>query len=233
MLKTVKQNKYYIIFDDSLISENIEHCFDAQYWQATNKVIGSAQGRGTTWFIQLNTLQGALRHYRRGGLFGKIISDTYFFTGYETTRSIAEFHLLQHLYKKGVNVPRPIAAKVEKKGLFYQADLLSEKIPDALDLVDLLKQKSLSALQYRQIGQQIRNLHDAQVNHTDLNIHNILIDNNAKVWIIDFDKCAIQKGNDWKRSNLQRLLRSFKKEVSKRAINWNDSDWQYLIEGYK
>lgn len=233
MLKTVKQNKYYIIFDDSLISENIEHCFDAQYWQAENKVIGSAQGRGTTWFMQLKTLQGALRHYRRGGLFGKIISDTYFFTGYEKTRSIAEFHLLQHLHQAGVNVPRPIAAKVEKKGPFYQADLLSEKIPDALDLVDLLKQKSLSTQQYTQIGQQIRKLHDAQVNHTDLNIHNILIDNNGKVWIIDFDKCSIQKGNDWKSHNLQRLLRSFKKEVLKRAINWSDSDWQYLIEGYK
>lgn len=31
-------------------------------------------------------------------------------------------------------------------------------------------------------------MHIASVNHTDLNIHNILIDDQGKVWAIDFDK---------------------------------------------
>ncbi len=231
MFKTVQYQNAYYIYNEKLI-DNVAECFEMQYWQRKNAIIGSAQGRGTTWFIQLDTLQAALRHYHRGGLFGKIISDTYFFTGYQKTRSVAEFHLLNHLKTEGINVPTAIAAKVKRYGLCYQADLLSEKIPNATDLVDVLKKSALSKLQYHHIGQEICKLHRAQVNHTDLNIHNILLDNNGKVWIIDFDKCYQQQGNDWKGQNLQRLLRSFRKEVKKRDIQWHEADWQYLIEGY-
>jgi len=232
MLKTVEQNKQYIMFDDSLISENIECCFDDQYWQANNKVIGSATGRGTTWFIQLHKIQAALRHYRRGGLFGKLISDHYFFTGWEKTRSIAEFNLLKKLSSAGVNVPKPIAAQVVKTRFFYQADLLSEKIPHAQDLVDILQQRKLTEIEYQAIAFEIKKMHQVQVNHTDLNIHNILLDKHGKVWIIDFDKCYEQAGENWKEHNLQRLLRSFRKELKKRAIHWSESDWQVLQLSY-
>ncbi len=43
------------------------------------------------------------------------------------TRSYQEFMLLNHLCDAGVNVPGPIAARVQKNGLLYKADLLSEK----------------------------------------------------------------------------------------------------------
>lgn len=232
MLKTFEQNKQYIVFDDSLINENIERCFDAQFWQAKNKIIGSATGRGTTWFIQLDKTQAALRHYRRGGLFGKIISDHYFFTGMEKTRSIAEFKLLQTLSELEVNVPKPIAARVIKSNFCYQADLLSEKIPDAQDLVAILQQRPLTELEYRAIAEQIKKMHQAQVNHTDLNIHNILLDKQGKVWLIDFDKCYEQAGESWKKSNLDRLLRSFNKELNKRQIKWKYSDWELVLKAY-
>jgi 3-deoxy-D-manno-octulosonic acid kinase len=232
MLKTVEESKLYIVFDDSLISENIECCFDAQFWQAENKVIGSATGRGTTWFIQLSQTQGALRHYRRGGLFGKLVSDHYLFTGWKKTRSIAEFNLLQTLREFAVNVPKPIAARVVKTTFCYQADLLSEKIPEAQDLVTILQHRCLTEAEYHAIAKQIKKMHQAQVNHTDLNIHNILLDNQGKVWIIDFDKCYQQAGEHWKQNNLKRLLRSFNKELKKRNILWGINDWKSLLAGY-
>jgi 3-deoxy-D-manno-octulosonic acid kinase len=232
MFKTVQNQSAYTIYDEKLI-DNISECFDPQYWQYKQKVIGSAKGRGTTWFVQLDTLQAALRHYRRGGLFGKIISDSYFFTGYQKTRSIAEFHLLNHLKGQGVNVPTPIAANVKRCGLLYQANILSEKIPAAADLVDLLQQRELTKHEYMSIGQEIKKLHQAQVNHTDLNIHNILLDKHGRVWIIDFDKCYQQKGDNWKERNLQRLLRSFNKELHKRQIKWSLEDWNILINAYQ
>ncbi|MFA0229768.1 lipopolysaccharide kinase InaA family protein, partial [Vibrio sp. 10N.261.45.A7] len=68
-----------------------------------------------------------------------------------------------------------------------------------------------------------------QVNHTDLNIHNILIDENNTVWIIDFDKCYQQLGNSWKQGNLDRLKRSFIKELNKRQIKWDESEWNYVV----
>ncbi|RND29619.1 3-deoxy-D-manno-octulosonic acid kinase, partial [Vibrio cholerae] len=73
----------------------------------------------------------------------------------------------------------------------------------------------------------------AQVNHTDLNIHNILIDDEEKVWIIDFDKCDVQSGHSWKQGNLNRLKRSFDKEVVKRAVKWSEFDWQPVVQGYQ
>lgn len=219
------------LYNEKIIS-NVAFTFDIEYWQQQNAIIGSAQGRGTTWFIQLETMQAALRHYRRGGLFGKLISDSYFFTGFEKARSVQEFKLLENLREKGVSVPLPIAARVVKKGLFYTADILSEKIPNATDLVDILMKGAIDNSLYQAIGREIKKLHQAQVNHTDLNIHNILIDKDNKVWIIDFDKCYQQAGDSWKESNLQRLLRSFRKELNKRKIHWQEEDWQALIKAY-
>jgi 3-deoxy-D-manno-octulosonic acid kinase len=166
-------------------------------------------------------------------LFGKLVADSYWFTGWEKTRSYQEFMLLNHLRDAGVNVPRPIAARVQKSGLVYKADLLSEKVPNARDLVTILQEKPINDELYRKIGCEIRKMHDVQVNHTDLNIHNILIDDQEKVWIIDFDKCYQQSGNSWKQGNLQRLKRSFEKEVTKRAIKWSELDWQPLVQGYQ
>jgi len=231
MLKTIRNGHVYCIYDEDLIN-NASDCFEWQYWENKNAIIGSAQGRGTTWFIQLDKIQAALRHYQRGGLFGNIVSDSYFFIGYEKTRSIAEFHLLTHLKKEGVNVPAPIAARVVRGNVTYQADLLSEKVPNAIDLVGLLQKRSLTKQEFSDVGKEIKKLHRAQVNHTDLNIHNILLDTSSKVWIIDFDKCYRQAGEGWKNDNLNRLLRSFRKEVKKRSIKWVENDWQSLLEGY-
>ena len=232
MVKTSQKNKVYIVYDEALLSGHHQDCFSPDYWQTENKIIGSAQGRGTTWFVQLSTLQGALRHYHRGGLFAKLVADHYIFSGWQSTRSVQEFHLLDKLNTAGVNVPRPIAARAKKSLLSYQADLLSEKIPNASDLVDILQKRSLSAEEYQAIGAQIKKMHNTQVNHTDLNIHNILLDKAGKVWLIDFDKCYQQSGDHWKEKNLARLLRSFQKELKKRAIKWHPADWQDLMSGY-
>ncbi len=183
-------------------------------------------------FIKLQSTIAALRHYHRGGLFGKIVRDQYLFLSLERTRSYAEFTLLQKLRGAGVNVPRPIAARVEQTGLFYRADLLSEKISEASDLVDKLQIERLSGDNYKKIGLEIRKMHDVGVNHTDLNIHNILLDSEGKVWIIDFDKCKQQSGQKWKESNLNRLLRSFNKEKLKNNIHWNEEEFTSLLNGY-
>ena len=238
LLKVCELSKQVIWYDETLIADVTEPVFDPEYWCVKNKVIGSAQGRGTTWFVQINTLPAALRHYRRGGLFGKIIKDYYWFTKWQKTRSCEEFQLLQYLVDAGVNVPKPIAARAVKRFLCYQADILTQKIEGAQDLVAILRKTKLDANTYQLIGQQIKRLHNADVNHTDLNIHNILLDKNNKVWIIDFDKCHLepssaQYDSTWKKSNLNRLLRSFQKELNKCSINWQqNSDWVAFESGY-
>ncbi len=229
-MKTVHNNKQMVWYDEELLAEEPTQVFEPEYWQQQDKVIGSAQGRGTTWFVQTENLSAALRHYRRGGLFGKLVEDSYLFSNWEQTRSYQEFTLLNTLITAGVNVPRPIAARAVKHGFTYKADLLSEKISNARDLVSILVEQPLPAEMYQKIGQEIKKMHDAQVNHTDLNIHNILIDDQGKVWIIDFDKCFQQQGADWKQNNLDRLKRSFEKEVIKRQIHWSEEQWHAICK---
>jgi 3-deoxy-D-manno-octulosonic acid kinase len=228
-MKIIQTRIQTIWYDDVLLKEPPEQCCDPEFWQQQEKVIGSAQGRGTTWFVALDTIHAALRHYRRGGLFGKLVKDHYIFIGWEKTRSYQEFQLLNTLIAAGVNVPKPIAARAIKRTFCYQADLLSEKIPHARDLVSLLQEKPIAKELYQKISVEIKKMHEAQVNHTDLNIHNILIDDKEQVWIIDFDKCYQQEGDKWKQSNLDRLKRSFIKEVEKSNIHWNENEWVHFI----
>ena len=215
-------------YDPELVSADLVEMFDPSYWQEKQKVTGSANGRGTTWFVGLEHLEGALRHYRRGGMLGKLVQDSYLFSGWESTRSFQEFQLLNIMKDAGLHVPRPIAARAVKRGPFYTADLLSEKIPKSRDLVSILQEAPLPAEIYQKIGREIRKMHDLQVNHTDLNIHNILVDDDDKIWLIDFDKCYQQPGDEWKTSNLARLKRSFEKELHRRNIHWSQKDWSHL-----
>jgi 3-deoxy-D-manno-octulosonic acid kinase len=76
-------------------------------------------------------------------------------------------------------------------------------------------------------------MHNENVNHTDLNIHNILIDNNENVWIIDFDKCQVEHSTGWQSANISRLKRSFLKEQDKRQIKWQEIDFEALLDGYQ
>lgn len=221
-----------ICFDENFVNDPLDQMFLPEYWQQQDRVLGKAQGRGTTWFVQMVNGNAALRHYRRGGLLGKWIKDSYFFIGWNRCRSLAEFQLLTELRQADVNVPRPIAAQAMRKGLFYQADILVELISDAQDLSHLLTSCALNAQHYQQIGAAIATMHKAQVNHTDLNIHNILLDKDNKVWLIDFDKCKKQSGNNWQRHNLERLFRSFKKEKTKANIIWNKAEFVHVLNGY-
>ncbi|TCP96535.1 3-deoxy-D-manno-octulosonic acid kinase [Cricetibacter osteomyelitidis] len=236
MIEFQQENSFFLLnIVRSLPDQN--QFFNADYWQAQHRILGSAKGRGTTWFIQSDDLFGmntALRHYYRGGLFGKIVKDRYPFSQLNSTRSFAEFHLLNQLHQTGIPVPKPIGAKVTKgkAGICYQADILTQRIENAQDLTALLQQATLAQTQWQKIGRVIRQLHDLQICHTDLNAHNILVQENRKIWLIDFDKCGEKSGNFWKAENLQRLHRSFVKEVERMNIQFTEQNWQDLLAGY-
>lgn len=232
-MERLSLNNTHIWFDETLLKEKPELCFDIVFWQQKDAVLGSATGRGTTWFVQTDTVSAALRHYRRGGLFGKLVKDSYLFTGWERTRAAEEFNLLHYLREAGIAVPRPLAARAVREGLTYQADILVEKIEGARDLVGILTEETLTPAQYRAVGSLVRQLHDAGVCHTDLNIHNILLDNEGQFWLIDFDKCGRRDGDSWKATNLSRLQRSFNKEVGRFQIRWQPADWDALMQGYQ
>ena len=231
----------YCFYDSNVIRAFSTEMLSAQYWQNINAITGSAQGRGTTWFVRYvdpsdsQYKHWVLRHYYRGGLIGKIIHDSYFFTSLNNTRAAQEYALLAHMHTLGLPVPKPIAYRIVRKGLFYQADLLSTRIENAQDLVAILSKQNLSSQLWQHIGATIKRFHDNNIYHHDLNVHNVLIDNQDQVFVIDFDCGAVRASNqqNWKKSNLARLHRSFLKEADKLPnFNWCNDHWQLLLDGY-
>jgi 3-deoxy-D-manno-octulosonic acid kinase len=240
--KTYQQGNVFCRYNANAIDGFSPEMLDSQYWQEKNSVTGSAQGRGTTWFVQydsrnkksINKPQWVLRHYYRGGLIGKIINDKYFFTGQENTRAAQEYQLLGTLQSLALPAPKPIAFRVVKQGPFYQADLLSSRIEHAQDLVAILSKGEMTEEVWREVGKVIRRFHNAGIYHHDLNSHNILLDDNNNVWLIDFDRGDQRDvSSAWQQANIARLLRSFEKEKNKLPIfHWTKEHWNMLIEGY-
>ena len=61
----------------------------------------------------------------------------------------------------------------------------------------------------------------------------LLLDDSGRAWIVDFDKCGIRGEHHWKQQNLDRLLRSLRKEKRKRAsFFWEEASWEPLTSGY-
>ncbi len=208
--------------------------FEPSFWQARNAVTGTASGRGVTWFVRDGERQLVLRHYRRGGLFGRLVKDLYAGLDPGSSRAMRELTLLATMRKEGLPVPEPIGARLQRVGPLYRADLLIGRIAAARDLLAVLQDEALAASQWQQIGAMISRFHAAGIDHTDLNIHNILLDSAGQSWLIDFDKCSRRAAGSWQQANLARLLRSLRKEKDlHRSLHWDESHWAMLLSGYQ
>ena len=232
--KVFQKGDLYCQYSSTLADHFSPQFFIPDYWQQQNAIIGNSQGRGLTYFVKYQQQEWVLRHYYRGGMIGKILNDSYLFTGWHRTRAHQEFSLLQQLEVWKLPAPKVIAYKVVRKGFYYQADLLTERIKDAQDVVAILSERPLDNTVWLNIGKTIRTFHKHGVYHHDLNAHNILLDHNNKVWIIDFDRGQLrQPKNGWQQTNLSRLQRSLLKETNKiKKFHYQQENWQHLLEGY-
>ena len=166
MLEFQQDNQFFLFNLTEKPTEPVSF-FESAFWEKQQRITGSAKGRGTTYFLNTKDLFGvntALRHYYRGGLWGKFNKDRYRFQSLTETRSVAEFQLLNQLYQADVAVPKPVAARVKKGklGICYQADILIEKIENAQDLTALLQTQQLPNDIWQAIGKLIHQLHDLQ-----------------------------------------------------------------------
>lgn len=209
--------------------------FTERYWRDGDAILGSATGRNTAWFISDGNQRMLLRHYYRGGMIGRIVKDRFLRQPVTRSRAMLEYALLLRLRELELPVPEPVAASMSKAGVFsYRADIIVRVIPNSSDVFQLLRQRALADGEWRALGQAIRRCHDANVYHSDLNCHNLLLDDKEQAWIVDFDKCCFRQSGSWKEANLNRLLRSLRKEQGKYdAFYWCEDDWEQLLAGYQ
>ncbi|MFT5721037.1 MAG: 3-deoxy-D-manno-octulosonic acid kinase [Motiliproteus sp.] len=206
--------------------------FDLNWWRSRGGPIDSAPGRGESYFLQYGELALELvwRHYKRGGLIAKASEDRYLWTGLQQTRAYQEFVLTAELRARGLPVPRPLAAQVIREGLSYRADFITERLPGVQSMADRLD-ANLHAFPWVEVGHCIARFHAQGLDHVDLNIRNILLDGDDRVFVIDFDRCRLRPPKpSWQQSNLDRLLRSIHKLLPQQD---HDPHWQRLLAGYK
>jgi 3-deoxy-D-manno-octulosonic acid kinase len=222
-----------MLYDTQRTSNFSAEFFEPEYWRKHDAIEGSALGRGTTYFIRAGDSSFVLRHYRRGGLMAKISKDRYWWQGENETRAFAEWYLTYHLHRAGLPVPTPIAARYQREGLFYRADIITQRIMDSEPLSARLLRGPLPLTQWIAIGRCIRRFHDAGVCHADLNAHNILL-TSSQVYLIDFDRGTLRKRGWWADTTLVRLYRSLEKVTLLAAPeSFTDQDWHSLLAGYR
>jgi 3-deoxy-D-manno-octulosonic-acid transferase len=151
-----------------------------------------------------------------------------------------ELLLLRHMTSLGLPVPTAVAAHCQRKHLWlgghsrYRADILIQHIPSTRNLVQCLREGSLPTEAWQAVGRAIALLHSKQIFHSDLNAHNILLDDAGQVWLVDFDKCGLRPGSAWKLANLARLNRSLNKVCATMALTEPmHSGWNQLTSAYQ
>jgi len=222
-----------MLYDASRSGNFAAEWFDPVHWAGLGAIEGEARGRGTTVFFRAGERRYALRHYRRGGLVGKLVRDTYVWLGERRTRPFHEWLLTLHLHRNGLPVPAPVAARYLRRGAGYRGDLITERIDGAVSVAQRLAVAGLPLADWIAIGRCIRRFHDFGLCHADLNAHNLLFDAAGAVHMIDFDRGRLRPRGLWCDANLVRLRRSLLK-VSDRLPpgHFSETDWQSLLAGY-
>jgi len=113
----------YILYDMDAVPKLDVISFDPRNLAERQALVGEVCGRGPTYFIRIEQQDWVLRHYQRGGVVAGFVQDSYVWIGLHRTRPWREWHMLQKLYSWQLPVPRPVAARASRHGLFYTGEV--------------------------------------------------------------------------------------------------------------
>lgn len=232
--KTFRAGACHVLYNPAVSPKISLEQFTPDYWLAMHKVTQTERGRGASWFVDADGQEWVLRHYRRGGFVARYVEECYVWLGLERTRAWREWKLLAHLHDNGFPVPLPVAARVCKYGLVYKADIITQRIPDALSLAQRLSGESYDDRCWQEVGKTVARFHKAGIYHADLNAHNIMLDKSGKAFLIDFDRGERREAGAWQKSNIDRLHHSLSKlKRYYKEFYFSETNWQELLASYQ
>jgi len=178
------------------------------------------------------------RYWRGGGM--RFLADRHLRVG--TRRPVIEAMASERLRSAGVPTPRVMGAAVYPAGIFYRADVVTEYVPDAVDLTALLlapggpwhSEPELRLRGLVEVGRTVGRLARAGGSHPDLNTRNLLIrleDSDPAVTVIDLDRCRVEDAVMPIGPMLQRLQRSVRKESEALGAPFPTEAWSLLVSG--
>ncbi len=192
-------------------------------------------GRGRLARIDLPGGRAIVRPMLRGGLLGKLVRRVSF----DRRRALAELRVSVEAAARGALVLDVLAAVTRPSGLGWRHGLVTREVEGALDLAAALvafpdgdpRRRALRAA-----GAAIRRLHDAGVDHVDLNLKNVLLlPAGDEARVIDLDRCRLGAGPApaaVRVRNLVRLLRSWTKLGVRAPGTTQRRDPLWLLAGY-
>jgi len=226
-----------ILFDVRKLPHAQIRWFIPEQWNgAAHPITGS--GRGGAWRLDTERGSCCLRQYLRGGWVARVTRERYLWRGIARVRSFAEFRLLRELKKHGLPVPAPLAACYLRTRLSYRAWIVLEWLPDTQSLAartgDALAAGDAAPALWGAVGTVIARFHRAGLDHADLNAHNILLDAQGKLWLIDFDRSRLRiPDTGWRQRNLARLRRSLLKIHGKQHAAAIKDGFKLLRQSYE
>jgi 3-deoxy-D-manno-octulosonic acid kinase len=167
-------------------------------------------GRGGTSRIATDQGGVVVRRFRRGGAM-RWLGALYFGP---RPRPLREFSVLLRARRRGLAVPEPLAAVVERRfGVCYRGRLLMREVVGGTPLLHWLEHETgpdIVAL----LARALRDVHDAGLDHPDLNLGNVLVvarSYGPRLVFVDLDRARLRTmplGVAARRRSLARLRRS-------------------------
>lgn len=223
----------FIVYDDAKVSQIAPEWFGAGHWPAVERSQPEAAGgRAPVLFVAHGGDEWAIRHYFRGGLAGAVLTDQYVYTGMRRTRSVREWDLLWYMRELGLPVPAPVAAHVVRGKVFYRADLITERLPGVKSLAERFVDRTLSDSDWAAVGACIGRFHAHAFLHADLNAHNIQLDAQGQVFVLDWDRGGTTGLGGPLLGNLKRLQRSLQKLSARTGASVTGEQWQMLLQSH-
>lgn len=175
-------------------------------------VLGGRRPLIYTWLDGIGSV--VLKTYGRGGIIRHINKQWYMRLG--KPRCQKEFENIIKIRSLGISAPEPIAFAYSR-GLFYMAWLILRKIRDHQTLADLSitdKQQLKNIMD--KVANQVKRLINSRIYHVDLHPGNILVAPDNTVFIIDFDKAYLFRGD---RTSLQdKYMNRWQRAVNKHGL---------------
>jgi len=183
-------------------------------WQRSLAGSGRAGGRGTTAVVDLpDGPRLRVKQMKRGGIAGALWKDRYPGTG----RLLDNLRLPIVALERGIPTAAPVALlAVEGPAGLYRAWIAFEELEQTASLTERFSSSAPpSTGELEAVAALIRRMHDAGIEHRDLNLGNLLLRDPAgeagAVFVIDLDRARAHDGplpDDLRRRALQRLERS-------------------------
>lgn len=169
-----------------------------------------AGGRGSTRRIVTERGNVIVRRFRRGGWM-RWLGEIYFGI---RPRPLREFRVLLRARRRGLPVPEPIAAVVERRfGVAYRGRLFMAEVVGGRPLLEFLDAER-SADPAALLAHGLRAIHDHGLQHPDLSLGNVLVvpgPGGPSAVFVDLDRARLRGaplGTTARRRALARLRRS-------------------------